>query len=232
MVQDVKPGGFFLLNCVWNDEELDKHLPGKVKRYIARNNIKFYTCDAVSIAKDIGLGARRTNTVLQAAFFKLAEIIPIDDAVKYMKDAIQKTYGAKGEKIVNMNMQAVDAGVTHIHKVEIPAAWADAEDDTKVEPMVGRDKLHTDYLNKILYTTNTMTGDNVPVSDFLDTATGMVPNGTAAYEKRGIAADVPHWEWQTASSATCVHMYVRTELSDRSYLTKKRLNLSKTAYCL
>ena len=101
----------------------DKHLPGKVKRYIARNNIKFYTCDAVSIAKDIGLGARRTNTVLQAAFFKLAEIIPIDDAVKYMKDAIQKTYGAKGEKIVNMNMQAVDAGVTHIHKVEIPAAW-------------------------------------------------------------------------------------------------------------
>ncbi len=146
-----------------------------MKRYIARNNIQFYTCDAVSIAKEIGLGARRTNTVLQAAFFKLADIIPIDDAVKYMKDAIQKTYGAKGEKIVNMNMQAVDAGVTHIHKVEIPASWADAEDDTKVEPMVGRDKLHTDYLNKILYTTNTMTGDNVPVSTFLDTANGYGP---------------------------------------------------------
>ena len=219
MVQDVKPGGFFLLNCVWNDEELDKHLPGKVKRYIARNNIKFYTCDAVSIAKDIGLGARRTNTVLQAAFFKLAEIIPIDDAVKYMKDAIQKTYGAKGEKIVNMNMQAVDAGVTHIHKVEIPAAWADAEDDTKVEPMVGRDKLHTDYLNKILYTTNTMTGDNVPVSDFLDTATGMVPNGTAAYEKRGIAADVPHWEMANCiqcnmCSYVCPHGVIRPFVLD------------------
>ena len=219
MVQDVKPGGFFLLNCVWNDEELDKHLPGKIKRYIARNNIKFYTCDAVSIAKDIGLGARRTNTVLQAAFFKLAEIIPIDDAVKYMKDAIQKTYGAKGEKIVNMNMQAVDAGVTHIHKVEIPAAWADAEDDTKVEPMVGRDKLHTDYLNKILYTTNTMTGDNVPVSDFLDTATGMVPNGTAAYEKRGIAADVPHWEMANCiqcnmCSYVCPHGVIRPFVLD------------------
>ncbi len=219
MVQDVKPGGFFLLNCVWNDEELDKHLPGKVKRYIARNNIKFYTCDAVSIAKDIGLGARRTNTVLQAAFFKLAEIIPIDDAVKYMKDAIQKTYGAKGEKIVNMNMQAVDAGVTHIHKVEIPASWADAEDDTKVEPMVGRDKLHTDYLNKILYTTNTMTGDNVPVSDFLDTATGMVPNGTAAYEKRGIAADVPHWEMANCiqcnmCSYVCPHGVIRPFVLD------------------
>ena len=219
MVQDVKPGGFFLLNCVWNDEELDKHLPGKVKRYIARNNIKFYTCDAVSIAKDIGLGARRTNTVLQAAFFRLAEIIPIDDAVKYMKDAIQKTYGAKGEKIVNMNMQAVDAGVTHIHKVEIPASWADAEDDTKVEPMVGRDKLHTDYLNKILYTTNTMTGDNVPVSDFLDTATGMVPNGTAAYEKRGIAADVPHWEMANCiqcnmCSYVCPHGVIRPFVLD------------------
>lgn len=219
MVQDVKPGGFFLLNCVWNDEDLDKHLPGKVKRYIARNNIKFYTCDAVSIAKDIGLGARRTNTVLQAAFFKLAEIIPIDDAVKYMKDAIQKTYGAKGEKIVNMNMQAVDAGVTHIHKVEIPASWADAEDDTKVEPMVGRDKLHTDYLNKILYTTNTMTGDNVPVSDFLDTATGMVPNGTAAYEKRGIAADVPHWEMANCiqcnmCSYVCPHGVIRPFVLD------------------
>ncbi len=98
MVQDVKPGGFFLLNCVWSDDELDKHLPAKVKRYIAKNNIQFYTCDAVSLAKEIGLGARRTNTILQAAFFKLADIIPIDDAVKYMKEAIEKTYGKKGRK--------------------------------------------------------------------------------------------------------------------------------------
>ena len=111
MVEDVKPGGHFLLNCTWSDAELDEHLPATMKRYIARNNIKFYTCDAVDIAKRIGLGARRTNSVLQAAFFKLANIIPIDEAVGYMKDAIKKTYGKKGENIVNMNVAAVDEGV-------------------------------------------------------------------------------------------------------------------------
>ena len=138
-----KPGGFFLLNCVWSDEELETHLPAKVKRYIAKNNVQFYTCDAVSIAKEIGLGARRTNTVLQAAFFKLADIIPIDEAVGYMKDAIKKTYGKKGEKIVNMNMAAVDAGVANVHKVEVPASWADAPDDAPAAKLVGRDQVHT-----------------------------------------------------------------------------------------
>lgn len=162
MVEDVKPGGFFLLNCVWSDEELETHLPAKVKRYIAKNNIQFYTCDAVSIAKEIGLGARRTNTVLQAAFFKLADIIPIDEAVGYMKAAIKNTYGKKGENIVNMNMAAVDAGVTHVHKVEVPAAWAEAPDDAPAAKLVGRDKVHTDYLNDVLVPTNTLTGDAVP----------------------------------------------------------------------
>ncbi|MEE0797824.1 MAG: pyruvate:ferredoxin (flavodoxin) oxidoreductase, partial [Anaerovoracaceae bacterium] len=219
MVEDVKPGGFFLLNCVWSDEELEKHLPAKVKRYIARNDIRFYTCDAVSIAKEIGLGARRTNTVLQAAFFKLADIIPIDEAVGYMKDAIRKTYGKKGEKVVNMNLQAVDAGIEHVHKVEVPAAWADASDDRKTEPMVGRDRIHTDYLNKVLYPTNTMAGDNVPVSDFLDTANGMVPAGTAAYEKRGIAADVPQWDMANCMqcnwcSYVCPHGVIRPFVLD------------------
>lgn len=158
MVQDVKPGGFFLLNCVWSDDELDKHLPAKVKRYIAKNNIQFYTCDAVSLAKEIGLGARRTNTILQAAFFKLADIIPIDDAVKYMKEAIEKTYGKKGENVVKMNCAGVDAGVNNVHKVEVPAAWADAPDDAPRAKMVGRDDLHTSYLNDVLVPTNTLTG--------------------------------------------------------------------------
>ena len=174
MVEDVKPGGFFLLNCVWNDEELEEHLPAKRSRYIAENDVQFYTCDAVDIAKKIGLGARRTNSVLQAAFFKLADIIPIDDAVTYMKEAIKKTYGKKGEKVVNMNLAAVDAGISHVHKVEVPESWKAAEEDSKPQEMVGRDKLHTEYLNKVLIPTNTMAGDKVPVSTFLDTANGMV----------------------------------------------------------
>ncbi len=219
MVEDVKPGGFFLLNCVWSDEELEKHLPAKVKRYIAKNDIQFYTCDAVSIAKKVGLGARRTNSVLQAAFFKLANIIPIDDAVGYMKDAIRKTYGAKGENIVNMNLAAVDAGVTHVHKVEVPASWAEAVDEAPAPALVGRDRLHTDYLNKVLVPTNTLTGDSVPVSTFLETANGMIPAGTAAYEKRGIAADVPHWDMANCMqcnwcSYVCPHGVIRPFVMD------------------
>ena len=214
MVEDVKPGGFFLLNCVWSDEELEKHLPAKVKRYIAKNDIQFYTCDAVSIAKKVGLGARRTNSVLQAAFFKLANIIPIDDAVTYMKDAIRKTYGNKGENVVNMNLAAVDAGVTHVHKVDVPASWADVPDDAPAEKLVGRDQMQTDYLNKVLVPTNTLTGDLVPVSTFLDTANGMIPAGTAAFEKRGIAADVPHWDMTNCMqcnwcSYVCPHGVIR-----------------------
>ena len=214
MVQDVKPGGFFLLNCVWNDEELEEHLPAKVKRYIANNNVQFYTCDAVSIAKKIGLGARRTNSVLQAAFFKLADIIPIDDAVGYMKDAIRHTYGKKGEDIVNMNLAAVDAGVNHIHKVVVPESWKTAADEAPAPKLVGRDKAHTDYLNDILVPTNTLTGDAVPVSTFLSTVNGMIPSGTAAYEKRGIAADLPKWDFTKCMqcnwcSYVCPHGVIR-----------------------
>ncbi len=193
MVQDVKPGGYFLLNCVWNDAELEEHLPAKVKRYIAKNNVQFYTCDAVSIAKEIGLGARRTNTVLQAAFFKLADVIPLEEAVGHMKTAIQNTYGKKGADIVAMNMAAVDAGINNVHKIEVPAEWADAPDDAPRAKMVGRDDVQTNYLNDILIPTNTLTGDAVPVSKFVETANGMIPSGTAAFEKRGIATDIPTW---------------------------------------
>ena len=214
MVQDVKPGGFFLLNCVWNDEELEEKLPGQVKRYIAQNNVQFYTCDAVSLAKEIGLGARRTNSILQAAFFKLADIIPIDEAVGYMKDAIKKTYGRKGQNIVDMNCAAVDAGITHIHKVEVPESWKNVPDDAPAPALVGRDQLHTDFLNDILVPTGNLTADNVPVSKFLSTANGMMPAGTAAYEKRGIAADLPHWNLKNCMqcnwcSYVCPHGVVR-----------------------
>ena len=193
MVQDVKPGGYFLLNCVWSDDELDEHLPSAVKQYIAKNDVKFYTCDAVSIAKDIGLGARRTNSVLQAAFFKLANIIPIDEAEGYMKDAIKKTYGKKGKKIVDMNIAAVDAGINNVHKVDVPKEWAKCADDAAGEKLVGRDEQMTKFLNDVLVPMGTMRGDSIPVSAYMDTQDGAVPAGTAQFEKRGIATDVPRW---------------------------------------
>ncbi|MBP1584931.1 MAG: pyruvate:ferredoxin (flavodoxin) oxidoreductase [Lachnospiraceae bacterium] len=193
MVQDVKPGGSFLLNCSWNDEELEDHLPASVKRYIAENDIRFYTCDAVDIAKKVGLGARRTNSVLQAAYFSIANIIDINDAVSYMKDAIVKTYSKKGQNIVDMNCAAIDSGVESVHKVTVPEAWKNAPDDPSPEKLIGRDEFHTNYLNDILVPTNRLSGDNCPVSVFLETANGTLPSGTAAYEKRSIAADLPHW---------------------------------------
>ena len=193
MVEDVKKGGIFLLNCSWSDEELEKHLPAHVKKYIASNDIQFYTCDAVTIARELGLGGR-TNTVLQAAFFKLADIIPIDKAAVYMKEAIKKTYGNKGEKVVNMNCAAVDAGIANVVKVEVPASWKNASDSSRKQRIKGRDKALTDYVENILMPTNAMDGDSIPVSKFVSTADGSVPSGTAAYEKRGIAYAVPKWD--------------------------------------
>lgn len=214
IVEDVKPGGFFLLNCPWNDEELDSHLPGVIKKYIAQNDVQFYTCDAVELASKIGLGATRINTVLQAAFFKLANIIPIDEAVGYMKEAIKNSYGSKGEKIVNMNLQAVDAGVNHIHKVVIPASWANAEDDREEQRLEGRDENHTRYMNEIMIPSNTMHGDSIPVSKFVDYSTGFLPAGTSAYEKRGIAVEIPRWAPENCiqcnwCSYSCPHGVIR-----------------------
>ena len=192
MVQDVHAGGVFLLNCTWSDEELISKLPASAKRHIANNNIKFYTCNAVDIAKEIGLGGK-TNMILQAAFFKLANIIPIDDAVKHMKDAVQVTYGRKGEEIVAKNMAAIDAGLTSIHKIDVPESWKTAEDGA---PAAGRelgDSAVEKYVKNIMNPANAQHGDSLPVSAFTDYATGVVPQGTAAYEKRGIAVDVPMW---------------------------------------
>jgi pyruvate-ferredoxin/flavodoxin oxidoreductase len=193
IVQDVNPGGTFLLNCSWSDEELDSQLPADAKKYIADNDIRFYTCDASKIASEIGLGARRTNSVLQAAFFKLADIIPIDDAVVYMKDAIKKTYGRKGDEIVNMNCRAVDAGIKEIHKVEVPDSWKSASGSAEEKPVDTDDKVLGTYVKDILEPSTGMVGDDIPVSKFVSTSDGMIPAGTSRFEKRGVAITVPKW---------------------------------------
>ncbi len=214
MVQDVKPGGEFLLNCVWKDDELDAKLPGEVKRHIAENNIRLYTCDAVNLAKEIGLGARRTNTILQAAFFKISNIIPIEEAREYMEDAIRHTYGRKGDKVVNMNIAAVEAGINNVHEVKVPASWADAPDDPAPAKLIGRDDKMTEFLNKVMVPMSTMRGDEIPVSTYLDSSDGSQPSGTSAFEKRGIAADTPVWIKENCiqcnrCAMVCPHAVVR-----------------------
>jgi pyruvate-ferredoxin/flavodoxin oxidoreductase len=192
IVQDIKPNGTFLLNCGWDVKELEERIPAAAKKYLAENNIKFYTVDAIALAREIGLGGR-TNMILQAAFFKLSGILPIDDAVKYMKDAIVTTYGRKGEKVVNMNIAAVDAGLEHIVEVKVPASWANPKADA---PVSGAKSSRVDlrkYVDTIMTPANDMRGDALPVSAFLDTADGAIPQGTAAFEKRGIAVEVPQW---------------------------------------
>jgi len=187
MVQDVKEGGTFLLNCSWDAKELDENLPGKMKRYIAENNIKFYTIDGVEIAERLGLGGH-INTILQAAFFKLANIIPIDDAVKHMKDAVNETYGKKGDKVLNMNYAAIDEGVKGIVEVNVPASWKDAVDAPAQE-----DKTLPEFISKILKPVNNLKGDLLPVSTFNGREDGHLDQGSSAYEKRGIAVFNPKW---------------------------------------
>ncbi len=227
MVSDIKPNGTFLLNCGWTAEELDKHLPGSLKRILAKNNIKFYTIDAVNIAKEIGLG-NRINMIMQAAFFKLADIIPLDDAVKYMKQAIVTSYGKKGEKIVNMNNLAVDKGINALNKVEIPASWATAEDAPVVEKDVPA------YVKNIQDPVNRQEGDKLPVSTFVGIEDGTFPQGSSKYEKRGIAIDVPEWQADNCiqcnqCSYVCPHAAIRpflltseeTANAPKSFVTKK-----------
>ena len=213
MVSDLKPGGTFLLNCPWTDEELETHLPGDVKRYIAENNIKLYTIDAISIGRELGLGGR-VNTVLQAAFFKLANIIPIDEAVKYMKDAATKSYGAKGDAIVKMNHDAIDKGVECVREVKVPDSWKNATGKFEHPKAEGNDKELVDYVNNILIPVNAQKGDQLPVSAFSGREDGTFPLGSAAYEKRGIAVDVPCWKPENCiqcnfCSYVCPHAVIR-----------------------
>ncbi len=193
MVQDVKPGGVFLASCSWDAQELDKRLPAGAKKYIARNGIRFYTCDAEKIAREIGLG-NKTNAILQAAFFKLSEILPLDDAVRYMKDAVRSTYGRKGEDVVNMNIKAIDAGLENVNQIDIPASWKDAAGEKQPRSVETDREDVARYVCGIMESVNLMQGDRLPVSAFLDVECGaIVPTGTAAFEKRRIAIEVPSW---------------------------------------
>ncbi len=209
IVSEIKPGGTFLLNCGWKQEELDSHLPAEVKKYIANNNISFYTIDAVEICREIGLG-NRTNSVLQAAFFKLANIIPAEEALGYMKAAIEKSYGKKGEKIVTMNYAAVDAGLSGLVKIDVPESWKDAKDVNKEDFK----RILPEYVEKLLIPMNAQKGDTLPVSVFLGREDGTVPLGTSAYEKRGVALDVPQWNMANCiqcnqCSYVCPHASIR-----------------------
>lgn len=186
LLKGLKKGGTFVLNTIWDQAGLEEHLPAHMKQYIAKNDIKFYTVNAVKLGQEIGLG-NRINMIMQSAFFKLAEIIPEEDAVKYLKDSIVKAYGKKGEKIVNMNYAAVDAGINALVKVEVPASWENAVDADKGEVK------EPEFIKNILRPMTAQEGNNLPVSTFNGIEDGTFPCGTAAYEKRGIAVDVPEW---------------------------------------
>ena len=213
MVEDLKKGGSFLLNCPWDVEELDARLPGKMKKFIADNDIKFYTIDGIKIGKEIGLGGR-INTVLQSAFFKIANIIPEADAIQFMKDAATKSYSKKGEKIVAMNHAAIERGAQDVHQVEVPEAWKNAVDDSVAHVAEGAREDLVDYVNGILNPVNAYRGNKLPVSAFMEHVDGTVPQGSSAYEKRGIAVDVPEWVPENCiqcnfCSYVCPHAVIR-----------------------
>lgn len=213
MVQDLKEGGTFLLNCSWPADEVGNHLPGQVKAYMAKNNIKFYIIDGIKVGKEIGLGGR-INTVLQAAFFKLSGIIPIDEAVQYMKDAATASYSKKGDDIVKMNHDAIDRGVTDAVEVPVPAEWANCEAENLHPVYTGDRKDLVDFANNILAPVSSQDGYSLPVSTFVDMADGTFPQGSAAFEKRGIAVDVPEWNPDDCiqcnfCSYVCPHAVIR-----------------------
>ncbi len=199
MVNDVKPGGVFLINCQWTPEELAEHLNAETKQYIAKNNIQLYTVNAIDLAVQVGMG-KRTNTILQAAFFKLANVMPIEEAVQYMKDAATKSYSKKGQDIVDSNHKAIDAGVSAFVKIDVPADWANAVDTAEAEKSEGPAKL-VKMVDTIMKPVAKMDGDSLPVSAFMDHADGTFEHGAAAYEKRGVAVNVP--EWNPTSCVGC-----------------------------
>ena len=212
IVDDLKEGGSFLLNCPWNVDELSKRLPGKMKKILADRKINFYTIDGIKIGKEIGLGGR-INTVLQSAFFKIADIIPADKAKELMKAAAKKSYMKKGQAIVDMNYAAIDRGMEDLKKVDIPADWANAVDDAKEDKIDGQGAL-VEYVNGILKPVNAYKGNKLPVSAFMDHVDGTAPNGSAAYEKRGIAVDVPEWNSNNCiqcnrCAIVCPHAVIR-----------------------
>ena len=219
MAQDVKPGGVFMINCQWSDEELAHHLNSEAKKYIADNNIQLYTINAIDKAIEIGMG-KRTNTILQSAFFKLANVMPIDDAVEFMKAAAKKSYGKKGDAVVEMNYKAIDAGVDAVHKVEVPASWSNPEADPTPKELTGRPetvKMVRDLMEPI----SKMDGDSLPVSAFAKNPDGQFEHGAAAYEKRGTAVTVPTWDAEKCIQCNqcafvCSHATIRPFMLDEA----------------
>ena len=214
MVQELVDGGTFLLNCSWDMEGLEEHLPGQVKSYIANHNIKFYTIDGIKIGKEIGLGGR-INTVLQSAFFKLAAIIPEEEAIDLMKKAAKATYGRKGDKIVQMNYDAIDAGAKQVVEIQVPDSWKSCPDEGLFTPEVkdGRADVVA-FVKNIQSKVNSQEGNNLPVSAFVDYADGSTPSGSAEYEKRGIAVDIPVWKSENCVQCNrcayvCPHAVIR-----------------------
>ncbi|SHH38379.1 pyruvate:ferredoxin (flavodoxin) oxidoreductase [Clostridium grantii] len=210
IIGGLRDGGTFLLNTIWTPEEVEAHLPGNLKKYIADHNINFYTLDAVKIAEEIGLGGR-INMIMQAGFFKLANIIPIEDAVAYLKDAVVKSYGKKGEKIVNMNNAAIDKGIESLVKIEVPATWKDATNEVVVDETLPK------FFKDICVPVNAQKGDSLPVSAFAGREDGTFEQGTSAHEKRGIAVNVPCWLEDNCiqcnqCSYVCPHAVIRPAL--------------------
>ena len=212
MVQDVKPGGIFLINCQWDFEELNKHLHADAKRYIAKNNVQLYTINAIDLAVKVGMG-KRTNTILQAAFFALANVLPKDEAVKYMKDAAEHSYMKKGMDVVQKNWDAIDAGAGALVKIDVPVDWANATEEAHVEHLEGPEKTVA-MVRNIMEPVGRMNGDSLPVSAFVDYADGTFQQGAAAYEKRGVSVTVPEWTAETCAQCNqcayvCPHATIR-----------------------
>ena len=228
MVQDVKPGGIFMLNCQWSDEELDSKFNAAAKKYIADNNIQLYTINAIDKAIEIGMG-KRTNTILQSAFFKLANVMPIEDAIQFMKDAAKKSYGKKGDAVVEMNYKAIDAGVDAIHKVEVPASWSNPAADPAPAELTGRPET-VKMVKELLEPIALMDGDSLPVSAFKDIADGQFATGASAYEKRGTAVMVPEWNPEKCIQCNncafvCSHATIRPFMLDEAEVKAAPANI-------
>ena len=213
LLKDLRKGGTFVLNCNWGKDELETKLPAHMKRFMAENDIKFYTIDATAAAEKIGLG-NRINMVMQAAFFNLANVIPVDDAVKYLKETVKRQYRKKGEKVIKMNQDAIDAGISGLVKIDIPASWKDAKDDPKEKRDIPA------FIEEVLIPMNRQEGDSLPVSMFTKNADGTFPVGTSAYEKRGVAINLPEWKPENCiqcnqCSLVCPHAAVRPFLVNK-----------------
>ena len=229
MVNDVKPGGVFMINCQWTAEELDKHMPAEAKRYIARNNIQLYTVNAIDLAAEIGLG-KRTNTVLQSAFFALSKVLPVEEAIGYMKEKAQK-FMKKGKEIVEMNEKAIDAGATAFVKIDVPASWADAKDKDTAVTEHGPAKL-VKQVDDIMIPVGKMNGDSLPVSAFMDHVDGTFEQGASAYEKRGVAVMVPSWNPDTCAKCNkcafvCPHATIRPFALNEEEVAAAPANMKK-----